>query len=128
MTGKSNDQVIEEFQEYVNMTPDELGEWLETDESQTSGWSKDNSGKVKSGEESVGHESGRKIIDILERNPSGDPEEYTEDDIAHMRKVTSYCKRHLAQEGGMIDEKGEEGYEQTKSHKSLKNWGHDALK
>ncbi|GAA5824021.1 hypothetical protein JCM11251_003382 [Rhodosporidiobolus azoricus] len=128
MGGKSEDQVIEEFNEYVNMTPSELRDWLETDGSQSSGWSKDNDGKVKEGQESVGHESGRKIIDILERNPDRDPEQYTEEDIAHMRKVTSYCKRHLAQEGNMIEEKGEEEYEKTKSFKSLKNWGHDATK
>ena len=36
--------------------------------------------------------SGRKIIDILNRNPSKDPEKYEEDDLAHMRKVVSYCK------------------------------------
>ncbi|GAA5980015.1 hypothetical protein JCM11641_008263 [Rhodosporidiobolus odoratus] len=128
MGGKSDDQVISEFQEYVNMTPDELREWLETGDSQSSGQSKDNDGKVKEGQESVGHESGRKIINILERNPKGDPEEYTEEDLAHMRKVTSYCKRHLAQEGRMVEEKGEEEYEHTKSYRSLKNWGHDATK
>ncbi|BGP42368.1 hypothetical protein JCM10450v2_006462 [Rhodotorula kratochvilovae] len=128
MTGKSDDQVISEFNEYVNMTPDELREWLETGDSQGAGWSKDNSGKVREGEESVGHESGRKIIDILERNPDKDPEEYTEEDIAHMRKVTSYCKRHLAQEGRMAEEKEPEELEQTKSYQSLKNWGHDSLK
>ncbi|GAA5916381.1 hypothetical protein JCM8208_003418 [Rhodotorula glutinis] len=128
MGGKSDEQVIEEFNEYVNMTPEELKEWLETEDSQSSGWSKDNSGKVGEGEESVGHESGRKIIDILERNPKKDPEEYTEEDLAHMRKVTSYCKRHLAQEGRMAEEKEPEELEQTKSYRSLKNWGHDALK
>ena len=37
-------------------------------------------------------DSGRKIIDILSRNPNKDPEGYEEDDIAHMRKVVSYCK------------------------------------
>lgn len=39
-----------------------------------------------------------------------------------MRKVVSYCKRHLAQE--------EQAKHNTnsKSYKSLKNWGHDVLK
>lgn len=37
-------------------------------------------------------DSGRKIIDILSRNPKKDPDGYEEDDIAHMRKVVSYCK------------------------------------
>jgi len=31
------------------MTPDELKEWLETEDSQSSGWSKDNSDKVRAG-------------------------------------------------------------------------------
>ena len=39
-----------------------------------------------------------------------------------MRKVASYCKRHLAQE-----ETAKRDTE-SKSYKSLKNWGHDALK
>ncbi|GAA6006627.1 DUF3140 domain-containing protein [Rhodotorula paludigena] len=128
MGGKSDDQVIKEFNEYVNMTADELREWLETEDSQSSGWSKDNSGKVESGQESVGHESGRKIIDILERNPDKDPEQYTDEDLEHMRRVASYCKRHMAQEQHMVDEKEPEELEQTKSYRSLKNWGHDSLK
>lgn len=37
--------------------------------------------------------SGRKIIEILKKNPKKDPEKYDEDDIAHMRKVAAYCKR-----------------------------------
>jgi hypothetical protein len=45
-----------------------------------------------------------------------------QDDLAHMRKVVSYCKRHLAQEENA--KKNTDG----KSYKSLKNWGHDALK
>jgi hypothetical protein len=44
------------------------------------------------------------------------------DDIDHMRKVVSYCKRHLAQE-----EKAKQDTN-SKSYKSLKNWGHDAQK
>jgi hypothetical protein len=49
-------------------------------------------------------------------------EKYDEDDIAHMRKVVNYCKRHLAQE-----EKAKMNTE-SKSYKSLKNGGHDPLK
>jgi hypothetical protein len=44
------------------------------------------------------------------------------EDIAHMRKVVAYCKRHLAQE-----EKAKQDTN-SKSYKSLKNWGHDAQK
>ena len=43
--------------------------------------------------------SGRKIIEILEKNPKKDPSKYDQDDIQHMRRVVAYCKRHLAQEG-----------------------------
>lgn len=66
--------------------------------------------------------SGRKIIEILKKNPNKDPEKYDEDDIQHKRKVVSYNKRHLAQE-----EKAKQDTS-SKSYKSLKNWGHDAQK
>jgi hypothetical protein len=99
------------------MTADELKDWLGKDESAGAGWSKDDG----SGE-SVGHDSGRKIVAILEKNPEKVPESYEQDDIDHMRKVVAYCKRHLAQE-----EKAKQDTN-SKSYKSLKNWGHDALK
>ncbi|KAI9680042.1 MAG: hypothetical protein M1817_005058 [Caeruleum heppii] len=124
---KDNDTVIKfevmfpvsgvEFGELVNMTADELEAWLKGEDSQSSGWTKDDG----SGE-SVGHESGRKIIEILKKNPTKDPEKYDEDDIPHMRKVVSYNKRHLAQE-----ETAKKNTD-SKSYKSLKNWGHDAQK
>jgi hypothetical protein len=63
--------------------------------------------------------SGRKIIEILEKNPKKDPSKYDEDDISHMRKVVAYNKRHLAQEGKAKQDP------ESKSAKSLKNWGHD---
>ena len=66
--------------------------------------------------------SGRKIIEILKKNPKKDPENYDEDDIPHMRKVVSYCKRHLAQEETAKKDPD------SKSAKSLKNWGHDPAK
>ena len=66
--------------------------------------------------------SGRKIIDILKKNPKKAPSKYDEEDIGHMRKVVSYNKRHLAQE-----EKVKQNTN-SKSYKSLKNWGHDAQK
>jgi hypothetical protein len=57
------------------------------------------------------------------KNPKekGRADENTED-IDHMRRVVAYCKRHLAQE-----EKAKKDTN-SKSYKSLKNWGHDALK
>jgi len=51
-----------------------------------------------------------------------DDSKYTDEDKAHMRKVVSYCKRHLAQEEHLKKEKSEEELEQSKSTRSLKNW------
>jgi len=66
--------------------------------------------------------SGRKIIEILKKNPKKDPSKYDQDDIAHMRRVAAYNKRHLAQEGKAKEDT------QSNSYRSLKNWGHDAQK
>jgi hypothetical protein len=66
--------------------------------------------------------SGRKIIDILKKNPKKEPNQYDEEDIDHMRRVVAYCKRHLAQE-----EKAKQD-PNSKSARSLKNWGHDPAK
>jgi hypothetical protein len=107
---KSDEQVIEEFDEVVNMSPKELEEWLETEESKEVG--------QKNGEsESKGHESGRKIVEILGKNNS----DYTEEDIDHMRRVVSYVHRHQAQ-------KPEGDVEDSNWRYSLMNWGHDPSK
>ncbi|KAL1880051.1 hypothetical protein Daus18300_001414 [Diaporthe australafricana] len=120
---KDDNDVIAEFNEYVNMTASELEKWLKSDESGEAGWRKDG-GDGKS----VGQDSGEKIIEILKANPKKDPEKYTEDQIQHMRKVAAYCKRHLAQEKGSLEDKDPEDAKKTKSYISLKNWGHDPLK
>ena len=103
-------QVIADFDEVVNMTAKELEEWLETDESKSVGQS-DGRG------ESKGHESGRRIVEILQKNKS----DYTDDDIGHMRRVVSYVRRHQAQ-------KPEGDVENSSWRYSLLNWGHDPLK
>lgn len=80
---KSDEQVIKEFQsgsrrrraserrmltpvllclpDYVNMSADELDEWLQTEESKSTGWTSSGEG------EAVGHESGRKIVRFARR-------------------------------------------------------------
>ncbi|KAJ4392275.1 hypothetical protein N0V93_005900 [Gnomoniopsis smithogilvyi] len=121
---KDNKEVISEFNEYVNMTASELEKWLESDDSTSAGWSKDGDGEG----ESVGHDSGKKIVEILKSNPDKTPDKYTDDQLQHMRKVASYCKRHLAQEASGNEEKDPEEVKKTKSYISLKNWGHDFLK
>ena len=55
----------------------------------------------------------------MEKNPQKDPEAYDDDDVDHMRRVVAYCKRHLAQE-----DKAKRDPE-SRSARSLKNWGHD---
>ena len=108
---KSDEQVRKEFQDAVNMDADELKEWLETDESKSVGQSDDGGG------ESKGHESGRMIVKILEK----DDEDIDQDDVDHMRRVVSYVNRHRAQEP-------EEGVEDSRWRYSLMNWGYDPLK
>ncbi|EFG74025.1 hypothetical protein HMPREF0591_6071 [Mycobacterium parascrofulaceum ATCC BAA-614] len=98
------------FRETVNMTAGELEKWLATDESR-------GVGQKRGGDESTGHASGRRIVDILRAN-RGD---LSADDYAHMRKVVGYARRHLAQRPrGNVDE--------TAWRYSLMNWGHDPTK
>jgi len=105
--------ILREFTEAVNMTPGELQKWLETDESKHVGWRK----KGTQGGESVGHESGRKIIDLLRRRRG----ELSATDYQHMRKVVGYVHRHMAQRpSGDV--------RQTRWRYSLMNWGHDPVK
>lgn len=112
---KSREDVIREFNVLNNMTVEELQAWLDDPQSKKAGTG-------------VGLESGHKIIEILKKNPTKDPEKYDDEDIEHMRKVVSYDKRHIAQEAHMKETKTREELENTKSTISLKNWGHDPIK
>ncbi|SCL37209.1 Protein of unknown function [Micromonospora rhizosphaerae] len=104
--------IYREFTEAVNMKPGELSNWLESDESKHVGWRKGTKGG-----ESVGHESGRRIIDLLRRRRS----DLSDTDYQHMRKVVGYVRRHMAQRpSGNVRE--------TRWRYSLMNWGHDPLK
>ncbi len=107
---KDREQIIEEFDEAVNMTRKELEDWLQTEESQSVGQS-------DGGGESKGHGSGRMTVDILKKNKS----DYTEDDIDQMQRVVSYVHRHQAQ-------KPSGDVEDSTWRYSLLNWGHDPLK
>jgi hypothetical protein len=106
------DTIRKDFGEAVNMTAAELEEWLGTDESQAVGQKSGGSG------ESTGHESGRRIVELLRTKES----DLTDDDLAHMRKVHGYVQRHLAQEPAKED------VETSRWRYSLMNWGHDPLK
>ncbi|MDQ0585225.1 DUF3140 domain-containing protein [Streptomyces rishiriensis] len=110
MAGKpettGRDETVDAFHEAVNMTAGRLEKWLDTDESKSVGQSE--------GGESVGHASGRRIIRLLHTKKT----DLTDEDLAHMRKVTGYVHRHLAQrpDGDITD---------TPWRYSLMNWGHD---
>ena len=108
MANNDRKQTIDDFEKSVNMTRKELEEWLQTEESKS----------VGQGEgESTGHESGRKIVGILQKNKS----DYTDEDIEHMKKVNAYVKRHLGQGP-------KNNIEDSNWRYSLMNWGHDPLK
>lgn len=105
-----DDTVIDQFHQVVNMTPKELESWLETDESQAVG-------QKDGDEESIGHKSGKRIIQLLQKKQ----DEYTDDDLSHIKKVISYVHRHLAQ-------RPSDNIENSRWRYSLKNWGHDPIK
>lgn len=106
------EQIWREFREAVNMTPSELADWLDTDESGAVGWTREGEG------ETVGHASGRKILAIKHKKKA----DLTDDDYRHMRRVTGYVHRHLAQG------RPEEDVRHSRWRYSLMNWGHDPLK
>lgn len=97
------------------MAPAELERFLDTDDSKRVGW-KGADGRGSG--ESVGHESGRRIV-AIKRTRKGD---LTDADYAHMKKVVGYVHRHLAQ-GGPDDDRAHSDWRY-----SLMNWGHDPLK
>jgi hypothetical protein len=106
----NNSDTKKEFDDLVNMTASELDKWLETDESTSVG-------QKNGDQESAGHKSGRRIVEILKTKKA----DLTDDDYAHMRKVVGYNKRHSAQRpSGDISG--------TSWRYSLMNWGHDPTK
>ncbi len=102
-------EIRKAFRDAVNMSPTELEEWLDTDESRSVG--------DKDAGESTGHASGRRIVEITRKNV----DELDDDDHAHMSEVVGYVHRHLAQrpDGDVTD---------TPWRYSLMNWGHDPTK
>lgn len=109
MDANEKDQTYTEFREVVNIAPKELETWLDSDASKAVGSKPD-------GGESVGHESGRRIVQIRRTNK----DDLTDAEYDHMRKVIGYVRRHLAQRpsGDVRD---------TPWRHSLMNWGHDPI-
>lgn len=101
-------QATGEFKKAVNMSAEKLEKWLDTEESKKVGYKNDGE------DESVGHQSGKRIVEILQKKQA----DYTADDLKHVHKVVGYIHRHLAQKpDGDITE--------TNWRYSLMNWGHD---
>ena len=113
-----DDETYREFGEVVNMTPRELERWLQTDRSQSVGIAAGEKKVDAGGAESVGHESGRRIVEIRSKKKA----ELSADDYEHMRKVIGYVHRHRAQRPQ------KEAVEESRWRYSLMNWGHDPLK
>jgi len=109
-TDSDKQAIRTDFDDVVNMSASELTKWLDTDESKKVGQKKEGD------DESIGHESGKKIKVILGKKKA----DLTDDDYAHMQKVVSYVRRHSAQKPAEVDG--------SNWLYSLKNWGHDPTK
>lgn len=105
-------QVRKDFADAVNMSASEIEAWLKTKESRAVGW-KGADGKAR---ESVGHASGRRIVEILGKTAA----DLSDADYQHMRKVVGYLRRHGAQRPVNIYA--------SRWRYSLMNWGHDPVK
>jgi len=114
-TSDDQQKIYVDFNEAVNMTPAELEKFLDSDDSKRVGW-KGEDGQGSG--ESVGHKSGKRIVEIKRKKKA----DLDDDDYAHMKKVTGYVHRHLAQ-GGPAEDK-----EHSDWRYSLMNWGHDPEK
>ena len=108
MSTNDSASTIREFKLAVNMSPKKLAAWLETPESKEVGY------KSSEGGESVGHQSGRHIVDMLGQTQV----DFSSKDVAHAKKVIGYIHRHLVQRpsGDIAD---------SRWRYSLMNWGHD---
>ena len=109
MDKDKSEEINDAFKAVVNMPPAKLKRWLDSEESKAVG-SKDDSGSS----ESVGHHSGRRIVEIQRKRKA----ELDASDFAHMQKVVGYVHRHMEQRphGDVTN---------TPWRYSLMNWGHD---
>ena len=110
MANEEQESTYQAFKDTINMSPSEIEDWLDTEESSSVG--------IDSGDgESKGRKSAKKIIEIRRKKKDG----LTDDDYSHMKKVNAYVKRHMAQKPSGDIKDSDWRY-------SLMNWGHDPLK
>ena len=108
----NRDETRRDFMRAVNMTAAEIEDWLQTEESHAVGWK----GSDGAARESIGHQSGRRIVAVLRKKE----QQLTDADYEHMRKVVGFVRRHSAQRP--------ENIYTSRWRYSLMNWGHDPLK
>jgi hypothetical protein len=109
-SSKSKSTIWSEWRDLVNMAPQELEDWLKTEESHSFGDEDDR--------ESTGHKSGRRIVTIKRTKKDALSDEQWD----HMGKVVGYIKRHLSQGAP------QKQVESSAWSYSLMNWGHDPMK
>ncbi|MEL6800578.1 MAG: DUF3140 domain-containing protein [Pseudomonadota bacterium] len=109
-SSKSRNQIWDEWRDLVNMSPSELEDWLDTDDSKSVGDTGDST--------STGRKSGAKIVEIKRTRK----DDLSDDQWDHMATVVGYIRRHCTQGGPDTD------VEHSKWRFSLMNWGHDPLK
>lgn len=105
--------IAQEFKRAVNMSAASLSAWLKTSDSRQVGQKKDGAS------ESIGHQSGTRIVKLLHKRQ----DQLSEGDLRHMRKVVGYIHRHLAQRPHNPDDE----LAHSRWRYSLMNWGHDPL-
>ncbi len=118
LTDAERQAIARDFHQAVNMPPASLRTWLDSEDSQSVGMTHEGERVThEDGDESVGHEMGRRILALRAKKAA----DLDEDDFAAMRKVVGYVHRHGKQrpQGDVTD---------TRWRKSLMNWGHDPLK
>ena len=110
MTKPLSLNVATDFRALVNMDAEAIEAWLDMPESRQVGFTRP--GDV----ESVGRQSARAIIRIQRTDEAS----LTAEDLAHMRKVIGFIRRHRAQ-------RPHRDISRSRWRFSLMNWGHDPL-
>jgi hypothetical protein len=103
---RTREETLQRFEKLVNMTAEQLREWLADRRSRMAG----------TGE---GLDSGRRLVGMLERGA----ERWTPGEWHHAERVVGFIARHLRSEYLFGDERNLSGW--SKRHISLRNWGHD---
>jgi hypothetical protein len=119
MTTDVQQKIYSNFKSLINLSAQELKEWLATDSAKSVGWTESGGRKTSpDGPKSIGYQSGEAILHILQT-----PQEQLDpSDYKHMQRVIAYIRRHTAQ----VPTK--QALETSRWRYSLMNWGHDPLK